>query len=142
MEWHAQRVPTAGRNGGESRNHGKRDKMPSVAFYPASFLAKTCLFLLLTNDAPSLALLVLQDKMTRKSDRTRSAGHSKTNAFAPRKKEKNSRLLLCSVLFFYFGNLVAVDCGLFVFQALGTVGHFFFEGFDKFFALGGYKEVE
>lgn len=24
MEWHAQRVPTTGRNGGESRNHGKR----------------------------------------------------------------------------------------------------------------------
>ena len=47
------------------RNPGKRDKMPSVAFYPASFLAKTCLFLLPTNDAPSLALLVLRDKMTR-----------------------------------------------------------------------------
>ena len=52
-------------NGGGSRNPGKRDKMPSVAFYPASFLAKTCQSFLLTNDAPSLALLILQDKMTR-----------------------------------------------------------------------------
>ncbi|MBQ5570084.1 MAG: hypothetical protein IIT45_06520, partial [Treponema sp.] len=43
----------------------KRDKMPSVAFYPASFLAKTCQLLLPTNDAPSMALLVLRDKMTR-----------------------------------------------------------------------------
>jgi len=47
------------------RSPGKRDKMPSVAFYPASFLAKTCQSFLLTNDAPSLALLILQDKMTR-----------------------------------------------------------------------------
>ncbi|MBQ1591776.1 MAG: hypothetical protein II077_07025, partial [Treponema sp.] len=52
-------------NGAERRNPGKRDKMPSVAFYPASFLAKTCLFLLPTNDAPSMALLVLRDKMLR-----------------------------------------------------------------------------
>ena len=52
-------------NGGGSRNPGKRDKLPSVAFYPASFLAKTCQFFLLTNDAPSMALLVLPDKMPR-----------------------------------------------------------------------------
>jgi len=39
--------------------------MPSVTFYPASFLAKTCQLLLPTNDAPSMALLVLRDKMTR-----------------------------------------------------------------------------
>jgi hypothetical protein len=38
--------------------------MPSVAFYPTSFLAKTCQLLLPTNDAPSMALLVLRDKMT------------------------------------------------------------------------------
>ena len=50
------------------RNPGKRDKLPSVAFYPASFMAKTCLFLLLTNDAPSMALLVLLDKMLRRLD--------------------------------------------------------------------------
>ncbi|MBQ3980827.1 MAG: hypothetical protein II631_02115, partial [Treponema sp.] len=42
-----------------------RDKMPSVAFYPASFLAKTCQFLMRPNDAPSLVLLVIQDKMSR-----------------------------------------------------------------------------
>jgi hypothetical protein len=29
-----------------------------MAFYPASFLAKTCHFLFLTDDAPSVALLV------------------------------------------------------------------------------------
>jgi hypothetical protein len=45
-------------NGGESRNPGKRDKMPSLAFYPVSFLAKTHQFFLLTFDAPSVALLV------------------------------------------------------------------------------------
>jgi hypothetical protein len=39
--------------------------MPSVAFYPASFLTKTCLFVLVTNSAPSMALLVLEDKIPR-----------------------------------------------------------------------------
>ena len=39
-------------NGAERRNPGKRDKMPSVAFYPTSFLAKTCRLFLQTNDAP------------------------------------------------------------------------------------------
>ena len=50
----------AGSNGGgwAPRNPAKRDKLPSVAFYPASFLAKTCQVFLLTNDAPSMALLV------------------------------------------------------------------------------------
>ena len=48
-------------NGGGSRNPGKRDKMPSVAFYPASFLAKTCQFLMRPNDAPSMALLVCDE---------------------------------------------------------------------------------
>ncbi|MBP5696744.1 MAG: hypothetical protein J6X11_08880, partial [Treponema sp.] len=61
----------------------KRDKLPSVAFYPASFLAKTCLFFLLTNDAPSLALLVLPDKMPRKSGRFRRTGHSLERPAAP-----------------------------------------------------------
>ncbi|HBB12775.1 MAG TPA: hypothetical protein DCZ76_00700 [Treponema sp.] len=43
-------------NGGGSRNPGKRGKMPSVAFYPVSFLGKTNLLCRLRNDAPSLAL--------------------------------------------------------------------------------------
>ena len=52
-------------NGGESRNPGKRGKIASVAFYPASFLAKTCALVMQRDDAPSMALLVLQDKMPR-----------------------------------------------------------------------------
>ena len=40
------------------RNPGKRVKMLSVAFLPTSFLRKLVVFLLLTFDAPSLALLV------------------------------------------------------------------------------------
>jgi hypothetical protein len=58
-------LPQGNGAGRDPRNPAKRDKLPSVAFYPASFLAKTCQVFLLTNDAPSMALLVLPDKMPR-----------------------------------------------------------------------------
>ena len=56
-DWKGREAVAAG-NGAERRNPGKRDKMPSLAFYPASFLAKIHQFFLLTNDAPSVALSV------------------------------------------------------------------------------------
>ncbi len=46
----AKRLPPG--NGGESRNPAKRGKMPSLAFFPTSFLTKTCLFFMLPDDAP------------------------------------------------------------------------------------------
>ena len=51
------------------RNPGKRVKMPSVAFLPTSFLRKLAVFLLLTFDAPSLALLVCGGKNASESGR-------------------------------------------------------------------------
>jgi len=56
--------------------------MPSLAFYPTSFLTKTCQFRLLTKDAPSMALLLLQDKMLLSAPNS-----SKSNALQKRKKE-------------------------------------------------------
>ena len=56
LEGPAQRVAIG--NGGESRNPAKRGKMPSLAFFPTSFLTKTCLFFMLPDDAPSMGLLV------------------------------------------------------------------------------------
>jgi len=52
------REAVAVRQWSRRRNPGKRDKMPSLAFYPASFLAKIHQFFLLTFDAPSVALSV------------------------------------------------------------------------------------
>jgi len=56
--------------------------MPSLAFYPASFQSKTCQFRLLTKDAPSMALLLLQDKMLLSAPNS-----SKSNALQKKKKE-------------------------------------------------------
>ncbi|MBP5748146.1 MAG: hypothetical protein J6W63_07270, partial [Treponema sp.] len=47
-------------NGAERRNPGKRDKMPSLAFYPASFFQKLALSIMQTSDAASMPLLVLE----------------------------------------------------------------------------------
>jgi len=53
-------------NEGESRNPGKPVKNGLLAIFSYKFFAKTCPLFTLTNDAPSMALLVIhKGKMTR-----------------------------------------------------------------------------
>ena len=79
-----------------------------MAFYPASFLAKTCQFFLLANDAPSMALLVLQDKMLRSL-----AGHVVPDTVKKRNvlqigKKKKERLWLRKKVLLYINVPIAL----------------------------------
>ncbi|MBQ2480231.1 MAG: hypothetical protein II516_03195, partial [Treponema sp.] len=53
-------LPLGNGAGRDPRNPGKRDKMPSLAFYPASFFQKLALSIMQTSDAASMPLLVLE----------------------------------------------------------------------------------
>ena len=89
----AKALPQGG-NGGESRNHGKREKIAFMQFFPASFLSKTRHTYLLTNDAPSMALLLLGKREKIAWFERHVVARTVRGGLSSRRKKNNLRLFI------------------------------------------------